>query len=166
MIMTISLIAWMSKNRTIWKNNNLPWNYPEDLQYFRKTTNWHPVVMWLSTYYSIWKPLPNRRNIVLSRQELEIEGIEIFHSIPELIKTLKSQNDDKEIFIIWWASIYNQFLDFADKIYLTEIKKDYEQLIGRKVHKTTIYRLLKRHNWQKIMHRSYHPKLGKKLTTM
>lgn len=126
MIMTISLIAWMSKNRTIWKNNNLPWNYPEDLQYFRKTTNWHPVVMWLSTYYSIWKPLPNRRNIVLSRQELEIEGIEIFHSIPELIKTLKSQNDDKEIFIIWWASIYNQFLDFADKIYLTEIKKDYD----------------------------------------
>lgn len=126
MIMTISLIAWMSKNRTIWKNNNLPWNYPEDLQYFRKTTNWHPVVMWLSTYYSIWKPLPNRRNIVLSRQELEIEGIEIFHSIPELIKTLKSQNDDKEIFIIWWASIYNQFLDFADKIYLTEIKKEYD----------------------------------------
>jgi len=116
----------MAKNRTIWKNNALPWNYPEDLQYFRKVTSWHPIVMWLSTYHSIWRPLPNRKNIVLSRQEVEIEGIEIFHSIPELIKTFESENDDKEIFIIWWASIYNQFLPIANKIYLTEIKKEYD----------------------------------------
>ncbi len=124
--MIISLIAWMAQNRTIWKNNDLPWDYPEDLQYFRKTTSWHPIVMGLSTYYSIWKPLPNRRNIVLSRQDINIDWVEIFHSIPELVKKLESENRNQEIFIIWWASIYNQFLPMADKIYLTEIKKEYD----------------------------------------
>lgn len=124
--MIISMIAWMATNRTIGKNNQLPWNYPEDLQYFRKTTIWHAVIMWLNTYYSIWKPLPNRRNIVLSKQKVEIDGIEIFHSIWELIETLKLEDNDQEVFVIWWASIYNQFLEFADKIYLTDIKKNYD----------------------------------------
>ncbi len=116
----------MAKNRTIWKDNQLPWNYPEDLKYFRKTTSGHPIIMWLNTYYSIWRPLPNRRNIVLSRQQLDIKWLEIFHSIPELIDTLKAEDDNQEIFVIWWASIYNQFLPLADKIYLTEIKKEHD----------------------------------------
>ncbi len=124
--MTISLIAWMAKNRTIWKDNQLPWDYPEDLKYFRKTTSGHPIIMWLTTYYSIWKPLPNRRNIVLSRQQLDIDWVEIFHSIKELINTLKAEDDNQEIFVIWWASIYNQFLPLADKIYLTKIKKEHD----------------------------------------
>jgi len=122
--MTISLIAWMAKNRTVWKDNKLPWNYPEDLQYFKKTTNGHPIVMWLKTYNSIWRPLPNRRNLVLTRQNIQIDWVEIFHSITELQEKLKSIND--EIFVIWWANIYSQFLPLANKIYLTEIKKEYE----------------------------------------
>ena len=122
--MTISLIAWMAKNRTIWKDNKLPWNYPKDLQYFKKTTSGHPVVMWLKTYNSIWRPLPNRRNLVLTRQNIQIDWVEIFHSITELQEKLKSIND--EIFVIWWANIYSQFLPLANKIYLTEIKKEYE----------------------------------------
>ena len=122
--MTISLIAWMAKNRTIGKNNKLPWNYPEDLQYFKKTTSGHPVIMWLKTYNSIWRPLPNRRNLVLTRQNIQIDWVEIFHSITELQEKLKSIND--EIFVIWWANIYSQFLPLANKIYLTEIKKEYE----------------------------------------
>ena len=116
----------MAQNRTIWKDNDLPWNYPEDLQYFKKTTSWHPVIMWLSTYYSIWKPLPNRRNMVLSKDQIEIDWIEIFNSIPSLIEKLKAENENQEIFVIWWASIYKQFLPMADKIYLTEIKKKYD----------------------------------------
>jgi dihydrofolate reductase len=121
--MLISLIAWMAKNRTIGKDNKLPWHYPEDLQYFKKTTSWFPIIMWLKTYYSIGRPLPNRRNIVLSSQEIQIEWVKIFHSIPELLETVK---DEKEIFVIWWASIYKQFLPLADKVYLTEIKKEYD----------------------------------------
>ena len=123
--MILSLIAWMAQNRTKWKNNSLPWDYPEDLQYFKKTTSGHPVIMWLSTYYSIGKPLPNRRNMVLSKDQIDIDWVEIFNSIPSIIETLKSENKNEEVFVIWWASIYNQFLPMADKIYLTEIKKEY-----------------------------------------
>ncbi len=124
--MIISLIAWMATNRTIWKDNQLPWDYPEDLKYFQKTTKNHTIVMWLKTYNSIWRPLPKRRNIVLTRQDIQIEWIEIFHSIPDLLNTIKKDSDNEEIFIIWWANIYKQFVPLADKIYLTQIKKDYD----------------------------------------
>ncbi|MCK9467097.1 MAG: dihydrofolate reductase [Candidatus Absconditabacterales bacterium] len=112
----------MSKNRTIGKDNKLPWHYPEDLQYFKKTTSGFPIIMGLNTHYSIGRPLPNRRNIVLSTQNIQIEGVEIFRSIPELLETIKNE---REVFIIGGASIYKQFLPLADKIYLTEIKKEY-----------------------------------------
>lgn len=124
--MIISLIAWMAENRTIWINNQLPRHYSEDLQYFKKVTSWNTIVMWLNTYNSIWKPLPNRRNIVLSKDNIKIEWCEIFKSIPELLEKLKNEETKKEIFIIWGASIYIQFLPLADKIYLTKIKKEYE----------------------------------------
>ena len=126
--MIISLIAWMATNRTIWKDNQLPWDYPEDLKYFQKTTKDHTIVMWLNTYYSIGRPLPKRRNIVLSKQDITIAGVEIFTSIDDMLSTLKSEqwSESNEIFIIWWANIYKQFVSLADKIYLTQIKKDYE----------------------------------------
>jgi dihydrofolate reductase len=124
--MIISLIAWMAQNRTIWKENKLPWNYPEDLKYFKKTTNGHPIIMWLNTYNSIWKPLPNRRNIVLTRQDLNIDWIDTFNSIPKLLENLKTTENNNEIFIIWWANIYKQFIPLADKIYLTQIKKNHD----------------------------------------
>ena len=114
----------MATNRTIWKDNKLPWDYPEDLKFFKKTTSGHPIVMGLKTYNSIWRPLPNRRNIVLTRQDIQINWVDIFHSIPELLDHIKIE--EQEIFVIWGANIYSQFLPLADKIYLTQIKKDYE----------------------------------------
>lgn len=118
----------MATNRTIWKDNKLPWDYPEDLKYFQKTTKGHTIVMWLNTYYSIGKPLPQRRNIVLSKQDISLDNIEIFTSIESMLNTLKAEawSENNEIFIIWWANIYKQFVPLADKIYLTKIKKDYE----------------------------------------
>ena len=116
----------MATNRTIWKDNKLPWNYPEDLKYFKKTTSGHPIVMWLKTYNSIWRPLPKRRNIVLTRQDINIEWVDVFHSIPALLENLNTTEKDNEVFIIWWANIYKQFIPLADKIYLTQIKKEYE----------------------------------------
>ena len=65
------MIACMSNNRVIWNNNELPWNYPEDLKYFKEKTDWNIVVMWLKTYESIWKPLKNRYNIVLTKQDID-----------------------------------------------------------------------------------------------
>jgi dihydrofolate reductase len=125
--MKISLIAWMAKNRTIGINNNLPWDIPEDLAYFKKITQWNTIIMWKKTYDSIWRPLPNRRNIVLSRTS-KIRWIEVFDSIPNLLKELESQfSFEEELFVIWWSNIYKQFLDLekVDYIYLTEIKKEY-----------------------------------------
>lgn len=79
--------------------------------------------MGYNTFLSLGKPLPNRRNIVLSKTP--IEGIESYDSIETMTKKLLSENID-QIFIIGWASIYQQFLPIADLIYLTEIKKAYE----------------------------------------
>lgn len=124
--MIISLIAWMATNRTIWKDNKLPWDYPEDLKYFRKTTSEHPIIMGLKTYNSIGRPLPKRRNLVLTRQDIKIDWVEIFHSIPELLDNLKQNINDQEVFVIWWSNVYSQFLPLADKIYLTQIKKEYD----------------------------------------
>lgn len=115
----------MAQNRTIWKDNKLPWDYPEDLKYFRKTTSGHPIVMWLNTYNSIWRPLPSRRNIVLTKQNTNIEWVDVFNSIPTLLENLNKTEIDNEIFIIWWANIYQQFIPLANKIYLTQIKKTY-----------------------------------------
>ncbi len=121
--MKINIISWMDPNRVIGKNNALPWHYSEDLQYFKKTTTGHIIVMGYNTYLSIGKPLPNRRNIVLSKYP--VEWIETYDSIDALIHQLEHEWVS-EFFVIWWASIYTQFLDKADFLYLTEIKKEYD----------------------------------------
>ncbi len=120
--MEISMIAAMSPNRVIWKDGKLPWDLPADLQKFKELTTWHTVIMWKNTYLSIWRPLPNRRNIVLTSEDFE--GVDTYDNIDDLLEDL--QEIDDEVFIIWWENVYKQFLDFADKIYLTEVKKNYE----------------------------------------
>lgn len=121
--MIINIIAGIAPNRVIWKNNKLPRHYSEDLQYFKKTTTGHIIVMWYNTYLSIWRPLPNRRNIVLSKEP--IEWVEYYRSIPALMEQLEKEWVS-EFFVIWWAFVYQQFIDIADKLYLTEIKKEYD----------------------------------------
>lgn len=127
--MKISIIVAMGHDRVIGKDNKLPRNYPEDLQFFRKTTTWKTIVMWRKTFESIWRPLPNRRNIILSRSV--VENIECYDSIENLLKKLEAETSlaiNDEIFIIWWENIYKQFLDLnlVYYIYLTEIKKKYD----------------------------------------
>lgn len=121
--MKINIIAGITPNRVIGKNNTLPRHYSEDLQYFKKTTTGHIIVMGYNTYLSIGKPLPNRRNIVLSKTP--IEWIETYNWIPVLLDQLKKEWVS-EFFVIWWAYVYQQFIDKADFLYLTEIKKDYD----------------------------------------
>jgi len=112
----------MSLNRVIGYQNQLPRHYSEDLKHFKAITTGHVIVMGYNTYKSIGKPLPNRRNIVIS-YEL-VEGVETYTSIPAMMEQLTKENIS-EIFIIWWAMMYQQFLPLADRIYLTEIKKAY-----------------------------------------
>ena len=117
------MIAAMASNRIVGKNNQLPRHYSEDLRYFKSVTLNHTIVMGYNTFLSIGKPLPQRRNIVLSKTP--IEWVETYTSIEEMLQTLSTQGED-EIFVIGWVSMYTQFLPRTDKIYLTEIKQPYE----------------------------------------
>lgn len=112
----------MSKNRVIGNNNELIWKLSSDLKRFKELTTNNPVIMGRKTYESIGRPLPNRRNIVITRNtEYSVEGCEIVSSLEEAL--LLTNND---CFIIGGGEIYTQSLEFADKIYLTLVNKEFE----------------------------------------
>ncbi len=122
--MTISLIAALTENRVIGKNNDLPWHLPDDMKYFMQTTKGHPVIMGRKNYDSIpekFRPLPSRTNIVVTRQrDFVADGCIVVHSLEEALDEATNIVTD-EIFIIGGAEIYRQGMPKADKLYLTEI---------------------------------------------
>jgi dihydrofolate reductase len=127
--MIISLIAALSKNLVIGKNNDLPWHLPDDMKYFMQTTKGHHVIMGRKNYDSIpekFRPLPNRANIVVTRQEdFDAPGCIITNSIEHGLEIAR-ENKENEVFIIGGAEIYNQSLSLATRLYLTEIQADIE----------------------------------------
>ena len=117
----ISIIVATDINDGIGKNNQLPWGrIKEDMQHFKSITTGHTVVMGRKTFESIGKPLPNRRNIILSKNIDYIEGVEIVKSYKDIIK-LHAKNPNDNIFIIGGESIYKLFKDLSDRIYITKI---------------------------------------------
>lgn len=115
----ISLIFATSENGVIGKNGSLPWDLPDDLKHFRDITRGKTVIMGSKTYESIGRPLPKRRNIIISRdQNYQVEGCEVVHSPQEALEL--AQNDG-EIMIIGGATIYEAFLPLADRVYLTRV---------------------------------------------
>ncbi|MEY3878898.1 MAG: Dihydrofolate reductase [Pseudomonadota bacterium] len=113
----------MSSNRVIGINNTLPWHISEDLKHFKSLTTGHTIIMGRKTYESIGRPLPNRRNIVISRNtEASYEGAEVVHSIEDAFSICKNDN---EVFVIGGSNIYEQALSLVDYIYITEIKKSF-----------------------------------------
>ncbi len=115
----ISLIAAMSKNRVIGRDNQLPWHMPVDLEHFKRLTLNKPIIMGRVTFECLGEPLPKRRNIVVSHQTgLTIPGCETFTSLEKALDAVK---DEPEIMIIGGATIYEQSLRFADRIYITII---------------------------------------------
>lgn len=110
----INIIAAIGKNLELGKDNKLLWNIPSDMKYFKETTMGYPVVMGKKTYESIGRPLPGRRNIVLS-SSLEDDKVEVVHSIEEVLEISK----DETIFIIGGASVYEGVLPYAQNLYLT-----------------------------------------------
>ena len=114
----ISLIAAIGKNNELGKNNSLIWSLPGDMKFFRETTINHTIIMGYNTYLSIGKPLPKRRNIVLTSKNININDIVVYHNIDDL---LKKEISNDEVFIIGGASIYNSFYSLANKMYLTLI---------------------------------------------
>lgn len=122
--MKISIIVAMDNNRVIGINNTLPWRLPADLKNVKKITMGHSIVMGRKNYESIGRPLPGRRNIILTRNNnYSVAGCEIVHSIEEVINLCEGE---EEIFIFGGEQIYNLFLPLTDKIYLTKINNEFD----------------------------------------
>ena len=148
----IKIIVARSKTGVIGSNNQLPWHLPADLKHFKETTSGHPIIMGRKTWDSLGRPLPNRRNMVISRQtDLTIVGAEVFSSLEEALvacqhpyemetksvtkletkletkpenkpKTELDSEAKQDIFIIGGAQIYQQALAIADQLIITEVE--------------------------------------------
>lgn len=117
--MSLNFIVAMAKNRAIGINNQLPWHLPADFAWFKKNTLGHTVIMGRRTFESIGKPLPGRRNIVVSRNKNWFaEGCEVFVSLDT---ALDSCAPKEQIFVIGGASLFGEALPNADRLYVTEV---------------------------------------------
>ena len=116
---TLSMIVAHANNRIIGKDNDMPWHLPADLAYFKKTTLGKPIIMGRKTYESIGRPLPGRKNIVISRDaDYHAEGVDSVTSVEQALTLVK---DVEEIMVIGGGAIYQHCLPFADKLYITHI---------------------------------------------
>lgn len=121
--MAISMIAAVGKNLELGKNNDLIWHFKEDMKFFKETTMGHPVIMGRKTFESLPKALPGRKNIVISANpEYKADGAEVVTSVEEAIKL--AETEDTDAFVIGGGRIYNEFLPYADNLYLTEINAE------------------------------------------
>jgi len=125
----ISIIVAASKNLVIGKNGDLPWHLPSDLKYFKEKTTNSTVVMGRNCWDSIpdkYKPLPNRKNIVITRTNLVLNGATIKNNLNDYLDELINDGLDNEVFIIGGAQIYNECFKFAHKLYFTNINSEIE----------------------------------------
>lgn len=114
----LSLIVAIAKHRVIGHQNKMPWHLPAELAYFKRVTMGHPIIMGRKTFESIGRPLPGRRNIVVSRNPgFHGEGLEVAHTLQAAI-TLCANSD---AFVIGGATLYIEALARADKLFITEI---------------------------------------------
>ena len=127
--MIISIIAAVSSNSVIGKDNDLVWRLPDDMRFFMETTQHHHIIMGRRNYESIphkYRPLPNRVNIIVTRQtDYQAADCVITNSLDNALEYAKSKNQE-EVFIIGGGQIYSQSIDITDKLYITEIQADFE----------------------------------------
>ena len=127
--MTLSHIVAASQNNVIGVDNDLPWNIPEDMKFFRDKTKGRALIMGRKTFESVGHPLPKRLNVVVTRQpDYQPEGAVVVSSVEEGIELCKTKVDDygDEIFIIGGGQIFKDTMDIVDIIYLTRIHRDYD----------------------------------------
>ena len=134
--MPISLIAAMAQNRIIGHNRpdgkpDLPWHLPDDFAYFKQKTSGHAIIMGRKSLDALGKPLPNRTNIVLTRNpNLRADGVTVVGTLPEALDAAKQveagRGETAEIFVIGGAEIYALALPVANRIYLTEVQRTYD----------------------------------------
>ena len=119
-----SIIVAVAENGVIGDQNRLLWHISEDLRRFKELTTGHPVIMGRKTFESIGRPLPNRTNVVITRQEgLVLAGCTVVHSLSEALALFA---EEEEVFVIGGAQIYAEALPLADRLYLTRVGCAYE----------------------------------------
>lgn len=151
----IAIIVAIGKNNEIGKNNKLLWHVPEDLKRFKRLTSGCCVVMGRNTYHSLpVRPLPKRRNIVISDDhEDHFEGCEMAYSIEESIQLM---DKEKENFIIGGGMIYQQFMNLADRLYITRINKHFDA--------DTFFPVIKEEEWDEISREDHQQEIPEKLS--
>ena len=123
--MKITIVAAIASNDVIGQKNSLPWDIPEDLKRFKQLTSGHTILMGRKTFDSIGRPLPNRTNIVMSKDtNYQKEGVEIVFDEKEALNLIKELN--QEVFIIGGSKIYELFEPWASSLMITRVLKDFD----------------------------------------
>ena len=123
----LAIIVAMDENNVIGGDNKLLWHISDDLKRFKKITSGNTIVMGRKTFESLPEVLPNRKHIILTKDKnytVDNPSVEVIHNINDIINNFK--NSPVEVFIIGGGEIYNQFINYADKIYLTKVFKNFE----------------------------------------
>jgi dihydrofolate reductase len=119
-----SLVVAVARNGVIGKDNHLPWRLPDEMAYFKRVTMGHPVVMGRRTWESLGRPLPGRKNIVVTHQrDFEAAGATVVHSLDEAWKAAEGA---EEVSVIGGTALFEETLPFADRIHYTEVEADVE----------------------------------------
>lgn len=142
--MNINIVVAIAANNAIGKNNKLLWHLPKDMKHFKELTTGHTVIMGRKTFDSVGKPLPNRRNIVVTRQNMEINGCEVVNSLEDALELAAGE---AEVDIVGGAEIYHQAMPLTNYIYLTIVHQDFDA--------DTFFPDIKDDEWQEIS-REYH----------
>jgi dihydrofolate reductase len=137
----ISMIVARSRNHVIGRDNQMPWKISADLQFFKRVTMGYPVIMGRKTWESIGRPLPGRRNIVVSRNaNYELAGAELASSLDEALNRL---SEAPRVFVIGGEQLFKQAFDRADKLFITEIEMDVDG-------GDTFFEVPKESDWQEV----------------
>lgn len=116
----IAILVAASENNVIGKSNAIPWKLPADMRYFKKLTTGNVVIMGRKTFDSIGKPLPDRANVIITRQaDMRVAGAYVSHSLRDALE--KGRESGRDVFIIGGEEIYRQALPYVDRVYLTRI---------------------------------------------
>src|SRR5471030_924596 len=144
--MIVSIIVATSENHAIGKSNQLLWHLPGDLKHFKEITSGHTLIMGRKTFDSVGKPLPNRRNIVVTRQPITIPGCEVVNSIDAALELCKGEG---EVFIGGGAEIYKQAMKLTDRIYLTIVHQHFEA--------DTFFPEIDKSKWKEVSREDHQP---------
>ena len=145
--MKLSIIVAMAGNRVIGRDNRLPWHLPADLKHFRQLTTGKPILMGRKTWESIGRPLPERTNIVITRDEdYTAPGCLVVHSLEA---ALRAAGHHSEVMVIGGAELYHQALPLAERIYLTQVHGTFEG--------DTFFPELDEDGWSELEHSDYEP---------